>query len=207
MSYYKYKLVGFTLIEVLVAMGILFGIVTVISIFSFDIFSFQLFLGDTFITQQEINLTLTNMAIEVRAMGPSANGSYPIELASSKSFAFYSDVDGDSVFERVRYFVLGSSLKRGIIEPSGNPAVYIIANEISKDVVGNVVLPPTASQSLFVYYEQDYTGSQPAMPHPINVNKVRLIKATVTADKTPHDLRGRVDYSAKMLIRNLHNAK
>ena len=75
MSYYKYKLVGFTLIEVLVAMGILFGIVTVISIFSFDIFSFQLFLGDTFITQQEINLTLTNMAIEVRAMGPSANGS------------------------------------------------------------------------------------------------------------------------------------
>lgn len=207
MNYYQHKSGGFTLIEILIGIGILSGIVAVISIFSFDIFSLQLFLGDTFIIQQEINLTLTNMAIEVRAMGPSANGSYPIESASSKSLAFYSDVDGDSVFERVRYFVSGSSLKRGIIEPTGNPAIYVSTDEVSKDVVSNVVLLSTASQSLFVYYEQDYTGNQPAMSHPININRVRLIRATITADRTPQDLRGRVDYSTTMLIRNLHNVK
>ena len=198
---------GFTLIEVLIAMSILSGIVFVVSMFGLDIFTFQIFLGDVFTMQQEINLTLTNMGLEVRAMGPSANGSYPIESASDNSLTFYSDVDGDSVFERVRYFVSGAILKRGITEPSGNPTVYNLANEVSTDVVANVILPPVASQSLFSYYDQNYTGDQAPLSLPIDVNKVRLIKVTVTADKTPQDSIGRIDYSSTMLIRNLRNVQ
>ena len=198
---------GFTLIEVLIAMSILSGIVFVVSMFGLDIFTFQIFLGDVFAMQQEINLTLTSMGLEVRAMGPSANGSYPIESASADSLTFYSDVDGDSVFERVRYFVSGTILKRGIIEPSGNPAVYNLASETSTDVVANVVLPPVAAQSLFLYYDQNYTGDQAPLSLPIDVNKIRLIKVTVTADKTPQDMIGRIDYSSTMLIRNLRNVQ
>ncbi len=198
---------GFTLIEALIAMSILSGIVFIVSVFGLDIFSFQIFLGDVFTMQQEITLTLTSMGLEVRAMGPSANGSYPIESASSNSLTFYSDVDGDGVFERVRYFVSGTILKRGIIKPSGNPAVYNLANETSTDVVANVILPPAASQSLFVYYDQNYTGSQPPLSLPIDVNKIRLIRATVTADKTSQDSIGRIDYSSTMLIRNLRNVQ
>ncbi len=198
---------GFTLIEVLIAMSILSGIVFIVSMFGLDIFSFQIFLGDVFTMQQEINLTLTSMGIEIRATGPSANGSYPIESASSNSLTFYSDIDGDNVFERVRYFVSGANLKRGVIEPSGNPAVYNLANEVSTDVVKNIILPPAASQSLFLYYDQNYIGTQAPLPLPIDVNKIRLIRATVTADKTPQDLIGRIDYSSTMLIRNLRNVQ
>lgn len=198
---------GFTLIEVLIAMSILSGIVFIVSMFGLDIFNFQIFLGDVFTMQQEINLTLTAMGLEIRAMGPSGNGSYPIESASSESLTFYSDVDGDNVFERVRYFVSGSTLKRGIIEPTGNPAVYNLASEVSTDVVKNIILPPSASQPLFIYYDQNYTGSQAPLPLPIDVNKIRLIKATITADKTPQDQIGRTDYSSIMLIRNLRNVQ
>jgi len=150
---------------------------------------------------------LAMMGIEVRSMGPSSNGSYPIESASETSFTFYTDIDGDGAFERVRYFVSGSSLRRGIIEPVGNPATYPLINETVKDVTTNVILPPVASQSLFTYYDQNYTGSQMPMSSPIDVNRIRLIKATITSDRTPQDIKNRTDYSSTMLIRNLHNGQ
>ena len=95
---------GFTLIEILISITILSGIVFIVGMFGLDIFNFQIFLGDAFTIQQEISLTLTNMGIDVRSIGPSANGSYPIESASDSSIVFYSDIDGDTIFERVRYY-------------------------------------------------------------------------------------------------------
>lgn len=198
---------GFTLIEVMISMAILGGIMFMVSMFGLDIFNFQIFLSDAFTMQQEIGLTLTSMGVEVRAMGPSANGSYSIEAASDTSLTFYSDVDGDNAFDRVRYFVAGNVFRRGIIKPVGNPATYPLANETFKDLVNNVVLPPTASQSLFVYYDQNYTGTQAKLPLPIDVNRIRIIKATITADRTPQDIKSRVDYSSTMLIRNLRNTQ
>lgn len=198
---------GFTLIEVLIAIGILSGIIFVVSVFSLDVFNFQIFLGDTFAIQQEINLTLVSMGTEVRAIGPSVNGSYPIEAASSTSFTFYSDVDGDNVFERVRYFVAGSILKRGVIEPTGNPATYPLADETTKDVVNNIILPPIASQSLFLYYDKNYTGAQAPLPASIEINKIRIVKVTITADRNLQDRQGRFNYSSTMMIRNLRNVQ
>jgi len=196
---------GFTIIELLVALGIMSGIVFVIGAFGLDLFDFQIFLSDIFIMQQEINQTLLSMGVEIRGMGPSANGSYPIESASPASFTFYSDVDGDGAFERVRYFVAGNILRRGLIEPVGNPASYPTASESFKDMVHDVILPPTASASLFIYYDENYTGTQASLPVPIDVNRVRLLKATITADRTPQDPEGKFYYSSVMLMRNLRN--
>ena len=198
---------GFTLIETIIAITILSGVTFVIGMFGLDVFDFQIFLDDALIMQQEIGLTLTDMGTEVRAMGPSANGSYPIEVASDTSLIFYSDIDGDGAFERVRYFISGNTLQRGVIEPAGNPATYPLASETVREVVTNVILPPIAVQPLFIYYDQGYTGSQPPLSLPININRIRLIKTTVTADRTPLDIKGRVDYFATMLIRNLRNVQ
>lgn len=198
---------GFTLIEVLIAVGILSGLILAVSFFGLDIFEFQLFLGDTFIVQNEINITLVSMGVDIRGMGPSDNGSYPMESASSGSLVFFSDIDGDGSFERIRYFVSNGSLNRGIIEPTGNPAAYFPVDEVVKELVHDVILPPIAGQPLFSYFDRNFDGSQPAMPEPIDINQVRLVRATITADKSPQDLQGRINYSATMLIRNLRNAQ
>ncbi len=198
---------GFTLLEILIVMAILSGLIFVISYFGYNVFNLQIFLGQSFVEQQEVSLTLSNMGIEMRGMGPSANGSYTIESASSKSFTFYSDVDGSGVFSRVRYYVSGTTLTRGLTKPTGNPAVYNPANEVLTDVVHNVILAPVASQSLFTYYDPNYTGTQTAMPSPINVNQIRLVKITVTVDPTPGDTKSRTDYSNTVLIRNLRNVQ
>ena len=198
---------GFTLIEILISISILSGIIFIVSMFGLDIFDLQIFLGDVFVIQQETTATLTEMGIEVRSMGPSANGSYSIESASATSLVFYSDTDGNGTFERIRYFAEGSVLRKGIIEPTGNPAVYSSGNEVIRDIVRDLVLPPVANQPLFLYYDRNYTGTQEPMPIPIDVSRIRLIKATITADKTPQDISGRFDYSSSMLIRNLRNAQ
>ena len=198
---------GFTLIEIIISIGILSGIIFMVSMFSLDVFNFQIFFSDVFIAQQEISLTLTEMGVQVRSIGPSDNGSYPIESASSTAIVFYSDINGDNAFERVRYFVSGNILRRGVIEPTGNPATYPLAGESTRDVVSNIILPPTASQSLFLYYDKNYTGAQAPMSEPIDVNQVRLIKATITTDKTPQNIQGRVDYFSTMMIRNLRNVQ
>ena len=195
------------MVEILISIAILSGIVFIVSMFGLDVFDFEIFLSDTFTMQQEINITLAEMGLQMRGMGPSANGSYTIESASPTSLVFYSDVDGDSAFERVRYFVSANTLMRGITEPTGNPATYPLANEKTKSVVNNVILPPTASQQLFSYYDQNYTGTQAAMSVPIDVNRVRLVKVNITADRNPQDKKGRTEYSATMLIRNLRNAQ
>ena len=188
-------------------MAILSGIVLIISMFGLDIFKFQIFFSDTFTMQQEIGLTLTEMGVEIRGMGPSANGSYLIESASATSLVFYTDKDGDSQFDIVRYFVSGSTLRRGVIKPTGNPAIYPSADEVIKDVVSNVILPPIASQSLFLYYDQNYTGTQAPITSPVSVNQVRLIKATISTDRTPQDKMARTEYSSTMMIRNLRNTQ
>jgi prepilin-type N-terminal cleavage/methylation domain-containing protein len=48
---------GFTLVEIIIAMGILSGLILAISIFSFDVFDFGIFLGENITSQQEIQLT------------------------------------------------------------------------------------------------------------------------------------------------------
>ncbi|MBI2065410.1 MAG: prepilin-type N-terminal cleavage/methylation domain-containing protein [Candidatus Yanofskybacteria bacterium] len=196
---------GFTLIEIIIAISILSGIIFVVSMFGLDIFDLQIFLGDIFVVQQEITATLTEMGIEVRAMGPSANGSYPVESASTTSFVYYSDMDGDGSFERIRYFVVGNVLRKGVIKPVGNPATYPLADEVTRDVVRDLILPPVADQPLFSYHDGNYTGTQEPMSEPVDINRIRLIKVVITADKTPQDNLGRFDYSSLMLIRNLRN--
>ena len=192
---------GMTLIEVLIVMAIMSGIVFVVAMFGLDISDFGIFLGDTFTAQQEIQLTLTAMATEIRSMGPSENGSYAIESAASNSFTFYSDVDGDDVFERVRYFIVGNTLRRGIIEPTGNPATYSTFAETTRDLVHDLVV--TASPSMFIYFDGNYDGSQNDLPIPVNIALIRLVKVSIVSDRTPNDQEARIGFSMTTVIRNL----
>lgn len=187
--------------EILIVMAILSGVVVVISIFTLDVSNFGVFLGDALSAQQEIQLSLSSMATEIRSMGPSANGSYPIESASSTSFTFYSDIDGDNIFERVRYFVQNNVLKRGVIEPSGNPIVYSALNEQVMDLVHDLVLP--TGGSIFYFYDKNYDGSQSSMSAPVNVVDIRMTRVLITADKSPQNESARITFSTTTIIRNL----
>ncbi len=190
---------GFTLIEILIAIAIFSGIVFVISSFGLDVYDFGIFLGENLTAQQELQLTLRSMVSEMRAMTQSVGGAYPIESASQNSIVFYSDSDGDGFTERIRYFLDGNILKRGIIKPTGNPLSYSGTEDI-REAVHNIYL---SAGNIFGYYDVGYNGTQSELSFPVNIPLVRLIKAKLTVDPNPADPSSRVNFSAEVNIRNL----
>ena len=191
---------GFTLMEIIVAMSILSGIILVVTMFSLDIYDFGIFLGENIVAEQEIQLTLRVMASEIRAMSQSATGAYPIDVASQSSITFYSDIDGDGLAERVRYYLDATTFKKGVIKPTGTPLAYPTANEQIQEVVHNVYLP---AGNIFAYYNSSYTGTQAALTFPLNISDLRLININITVDQSPGDSVSRINLSTSVNMRNL----
>lgn len=94
------------------------------------------------------------MVREIREARYGDDGSYPIVEAGDFQFIFYSDIDRDSVTERVRYFLDGSDFKKGVIEPSGDPPKYFLADETIGVLSSNV--RDTGLGPIFTYYNGDW---------------------------------------------------
>jgi len=191
---------GFTLIELIISIAIFSGLAFIISMFSLDVLDFGIFLGDNIVAQQEIHVTVRSLVAELRAMSQSANGSYLIESASQNSLVFYSDTDGDGLTERIRYFLSGTTLMKGVIKPEGIPIVYLPENERTTESVHNIYSP---AGNLFSYYDSSFTGSESELSFPINIPSVRLVKVNLTADPNPLDPSSRISFYTFVNIRNL----
>lgn len=176
---------GFTLVEVLVAIGI-FSIITVgaTSLLLWAMHGRDV-VFEQLSTQNEGRKAVQDFSNEVRRATASSIGAYPLQTAEEQQIIFYSNIDDDTWRERVRYFVSDRTLKKGILKPSGNPLVYNTANETITEVaheVANGVLP------IFSYYGENYDGvsNTSTLPSPINVNLVRIIGMKLYLDVKPN---------------------
>lgn len=194
------KISGFTLMEILISIAILTGITLFISYFSLDVSNFAGFFSESIATQQEIQQTLKILKTEVRSMGSANNGSYTVESASANSFIFFSDFDGDGLFERIRYYLEDNTLKKGVIKPTGNPLVYLTSDEKVSESVHYIIPNPPP---IFIYYPKDTDINGTALTLPIDPALVRLIKVNLTADENPQKPPGPADISIFISIRNL----
>jgi type II secretory pathway pseudopilin PulG len=118
-------LTGFTLTEALITIAI-FILVTG-GVFEFVLGGYKAYYYTFQQTQaiSEARNGVETMIKEIREARPGDDGSYIIEKAEDYEFVFYSDIDKDGDTERVRYFIDGSDFKKGVIEPTGFPPVYI----------------------------------------------------------------------------------
>lgn len=193
---------GFTLLEMIIVFGLFAVVTVVIGIFSADISSLGGFVQKNLENQQDLEQVFQLIVTEIRSMAPSGTGAYPIGSASTSSLSFYVDYDKDNIVERIRYFVATSTVERGVIEPTGSPAVYATSSEVMKTVVRNVV---ATSTPLFRYYDANYTGAQAPLVPPIDIPSIRLIKVFVLADTNPGVTPEPTAYLRTITIRNLRN--
>lgn len=185
--------------EVIIAIGIVSGIILIVSMFGLDVYDFGIFLGENLSAQQELQIALRVMVSEMRPMTQSVNGSYAIESASQNAVIFYSDIDGDGLVDKVRYFLDGDVLKKGVIKPAGSPLGYSGSEKITEEV--HYVY--ASAGNIFSYYNSSYTGVEAPLTFPIDISAVRLIKANVTVDQSPADAASRINFSLSVNIRNL----
>lgn len=191
---------GFSVTEVLVSIFILSLIGLAVYSFQKDVFSLNRVISDSLTAQDEARRALKSMSAEIRTASPSSLGSYALVQTVTSSFTFYSNIDEDSFKERVRYFLDGTTLKKGVIKLSGAPLTYNPANESVIELIHDVANTTT---SIFSYYDTNYDGTTQPLAEPIDIATVRLVKITIVIDKDPQVPPGPLTLSTQISMRNL----
>jgi type II secretory pathway pseudopilin PulG len=170
----KRKTSGFTVVELLVSLFIVSMVVVVLALFQTETFKKDRAFRARLVSIQEARLTLRRFLEETRSASPSSTGAYPISLAQADAFTLYSDVDGDAIKDRVRYFVSGGSLKKGVLKPTGSPLVYNQANER----VFTQITKLATTTNIFTYYDtNNATMTQPVSPSLVRSARINLVVA------------------------------
>lgn len=196
----KYKK-GFTMTELLVSIFIISILTVAVNTFSRDIFYLNSNFSGGLNAQLDARHIVKVIVSELREASPSNLGSYPIALASSSAITFYSDINGDGLKEKIRYFLSGNDLKRGVVVPSGSPLTYSDANEKITNLVSGVVASSTLP--IFQYYTSDYAGTSSPLAYPVSASLIRLVKVSVIVDKDPSHSPAPIIVTSQVSLRNL----
>lgn len=191
---------AFTLVEVLVAAAILVLMMVSLTSLEQGIFSQNSFLQNKLLVDQGARSAERQFVSELRAAAPSDTGAYAIAAAASTSITFYSDVDGDGLHDRIRYFVAGNILKRGILKPTGSPLIYVDQNETVAPLVYNLA---TSSPTIFSYYDENYAGTSTPLNFPVDVSQIRLIKLTLALAPNSNPSSTPAIYQSEVVVRSL----
>lgn len=140
---------------------------------------------------------IESMVKTMREAAYSSNGAYPIIAMSTSSVAFYADVDTDPFIEQLRFFIDGHSLKRGLIDPSGDPPMYTNPEIISSisDSVRNI------EQGVTVFRYYDVNGN--LMTDLSDIAALRFIEVTVVVNINPYRLPNQFTLRSTAALRNL----
>jgi prepilin-type N-terminal cleavage/methylation domain-containing protein len=192
---------GFTLVETILTIFIFSLMMAAVTFFARNIFYLNNIASNTLSVEFETRKVLKPMANEIRSASPSSLGAYPLETLATSTFTFYSDLDGNGVKEKVRYFLSNGSLKKGVIIPTGSPLTYNSASEVITTVVHDV--RNTATTSVFQYYDTDYDGTTAPLPSPVAISVVRLVKVSLVVDADPGRPLREKTVTTQVSLRNL----
>lgn len=132
---------------------------------------------------------------EIRGANISDRGDYPIVLASGQDIIFYSDIDYDGDFDRIRYFISDQKLYKVVTQPgavrdySGAGATTTIASYVNN-----------GGSDAFIYY--DGSVAQTADLDSIRLVRIHLL-FNVTPDVAPDDILVETDVNLRNLKNNL----
>ena len=140
---------------------------------------------------------IDQMIRTVREASYASNGAYPIVSLAGNDFKFYADIDGDFGIEQVHYYLSGSTLLKGVVEPSGDPAVYTGTEVIS--TVSEDVRNIAQSTLLFTYYDKNGT----LISNYAKIGDVRYVSARLLVDVDPNKSPIPLSLNSSAALRNL----
>jgi type II secretory pathway component PulJ len=193
---------GFTLVELLVVCALSTLIIFGITMFERNIFYYNSIQQGSFSTAQDAEEILRVMVKELRSASQGSDGSYPILTAATNTLTFFSDINGNGAKERVRYFLSGTTLEKGVMEPTGSPLSYNNATETISYLAYNV-RNIASSTNTFDYFDDTYTGTSSPLTQPVSVSAVRLVRFTLILDSDPNKSPTPRTYTSQVSLRNL----
>jgi len=195
---------GFTLVEVSVGAAVMVIIASAIAGLQYMINQNQILVFDNTIKVEIANGSVTALTREIRTARGGDNGAYTIEAASNQSMTFFSDVDFDGQAEKVRYFLQGTDLTKGVIEPIGYPVTYPSNTEKVRVIAENV---RNGALPIFYYYNANWptnpTGNP--LPTPADPDSIKLVRIHVRVNPKANDSQRDYILEAFTQIRTLKN--
>ena len=193
---------GFTLVETLVVAFIFVIVMMGVTEFARNTFYTNSVVKGSFSTAQDAEAILRTITAQLRSASQGSDGSYPILSAGSSTITFFSDIYGNGVKERVRYFLSSTTLEEGIMVPKGTPPSYANATETISYIAYNV-RNNGSSTNTFDYYDTTYNGTSTPLTQPVSVAAVRLVKVTLILDSDPNRSPTPRTYTTQVSLRNL----
>ena len=156
----------------------------------------------TFQEEEAISSAQHAMNIVVQALRTASysnNGAYPVISISPNQVSFYANVTkNDPLIQQVRFFVQGTSLIEGIIEPAGNPLTYSPASEVTK-TLSTYVQNLTFATTTFSYYDQN---GNPITDYS-QFDAMRFVTINLIVDVSTTSLPTSLDLMSSAALRNL----
>jgi len=134
----------------------------------------------------QARMMATNFVNEIRDATYGADASFALGQASTSQIIIFTPYHTGGTVNRVRYYISGTTLFKGVVTPSGTPATYNTANEKVSAVLDKVTNGTTTP--IFYYYDGDYAGTGSALTQPVNVNDVKFVQLNLLIQK--QDLTG-----------------
>lgn len=183
---------GISLIEMTVTAGlfvVISGLMLVMIVRSYNAYSFS---KQTIDAQEKASAAMRDFEKNTR-------GATQILTSTASELAFYSYLleDRQPAPSRVRYYVEGGDLMKGVVHPTGAGPVFSYPDnlEFSKAIAQNV----TNGDALFQYFND----ASVQIGNPTPVDAVRMIKLTVTIDKDTARPPEAITSSTNVNLRNL----
>lgn len=193
---------GFTLMELLIAIGIFSLVITGSTWFVIHGLRYNNIIWEQLAVQNEGRRAVQNFVDDIRRSEESSLGAYSLAKTDEYEIIFYANIDEDNAKERIHYWLDNGTLKRGITNPTGNPLSYPTADENIVDISHSVV-NFQKNVPMFLYFDENYTGAESALTEPVTVIEVRLVKIQLELEKDPNKTPVPLHVESLGQIRNL----
>ena len=142
---------------------------------------------------------VTTFASNIREATYGDDGAYPLAAAATSSVTFHADVDKDGGVERVRVYLIGSTLYRVVQNAAGNPASYV-GQAYATSTIATYVTNGT-STPLFRYFDE--SGAE--LSGTTSLANVRSIQTTLKVDINPNRAPDIFTLTQTAMLRNLRS--
>ncbi len=150
---------------------------------------------------QQARQVVNSFIKEIRDAYQAETGEYLLDEVNPQELSFYCDYDYDGRIEKIRYFLDGTILKKGVIEPTGDPVEYNPANETVTEIARYV---NNQTEAVFTYYDTDNNLIADPPGHKTAIRLIHMsLKINVTPEKAPNDYYVTTDVQIRNLKDNL----
>ena len=206
-NFFSQKLKAMTLVEMLVAIGIVLIVMEGFSFLLIRTWETNKFILEEGLASAAVSRSTNKMVIQLRGVQQADNGDYPIVSGDDFDLVFYGDIDDDGVIEKVHYFLDldTDQLKQGVSDPLATNPVTYPAGDSTVTIIANYIVNENTDPA-FYYYNANYPSDVVNNPltTPATVGAIQMIRVHLLINIDPIRAPNNVNMESFVDLRNLN---